>query len=53
MVGDYLYDLQAGRLAGALTVHVDSSRSFIWPELADVAVGTLEELLPQLQACPA
>jgi HAD superfamily hydrolase (TIGR01549 family) len=50
MVGDYLYDLQAGRLAGALTVHVDSSRSFIWPELADVAVGTLAELLPQLQA---
>lgn len=50
MVGDYLYDLQAGRLAGALTVHVDVSRSFIWPELADVAVGTLEELVPQIQA---
>jgi HAD superfamily hydrolase (TIGR01509 family) len=49
MVGDYLYDLQAGRLAGAMTVHVDSSRSFIWPELSDVTVGTLEELLPQLQ----
>jgi hypothetical protein len=46
MVGDYLYDLQAGRSAGALTVHVDATRSFRWPELADVGVGTLEELIP-------
>jgi HAD superfamily hydrolase (TIGR01509 family) len=44
MVGDYQYDLQAGRSAGALTVHVDSTRCFRWPELADVSVGTLEEL---------
>jgi HAD superfamily hydrolase (TIGR01549 family) len=46
MVGDYLYDLQAGRSAGSLTVHVDATRSFRWPELADVSVGTLEELIP-------
>ncbi|MGD0586495.1 MAG: HAD family hydrolase, partial [Oryzomonas sp.] len=45
MVGDYLYDLQAGRRAGALTVHVDPARCFRWPELADVCVGTLEELV--------
>jgi HAD superfamily hydrolase (TIGR01509 family) len=45
MVGDYLFDLQAGRQAGALTVHVDINRSFTWPDLADVAVGTLEELV--------
>jgi HAD superfamily hydrolase (TIGR01549 family) len=45
MVGDYLFDLQAGRSAGALTVHVDASRSFRWPELADVSVGTLGELV--------
>jgi len=45
MVGDYRYDLQAGRSAGALTVHVDATRSFLWPELADVSVGTLEELI--------
>jgi HAD superfamily hydrolase (TIGR01509 family) len=44
MVGDYQYDLQAGRSAGALTVHVDTTRRFRWPELADVSVGTLEEL---------
>jgi phosphoglycolate phosphatase-like HAD superfamily hydrolase len=45
MVGDYQYDLQAGRSAGALTVHVDTTRSFRWPELADVSVTTLEELV--------
>jgi len=49
MVGDYLYDLQAGRQAGALTVHVDVRRNFIWPELADVTVGTLEELAARFQ----
>jgi HAD superfamily hydrolase (TIGR01549 family) len=45
MVGDYQYDLQSGRSAGALTVHVDTTRRFRWPELADVSVGTLEELI--------
>jgi HAD superfamily hydrolase (TIGR01509 family) len=45
MVGDYQYDLQAGRSAGALTVHVDTTRSFRWPELADVNVATLNELI--------
>jgi len=45
MVGDYQFDLQAGRSAGALTVHVDTTRSFRWPELSDVSVGTLEELI--------
>ncbi|HEY3309629.1 MAG TPA: HAD family hydrolase [Desulfuromonadaceae bacterium] len=48
MVGDYLYDLQAGRTAGALTVHVDHTRSFRWPELADICVTTLEELAVHL-----
>jgi 8-oxo-dGTP diphosphatase len=44
MVGDYLYDLQAGRAAGAMTVHVDTTRGFRWPDLADIGVGTLAEL---------
>lgn len=52
MVGDYQYDLQAGRLAGALTVHVDATRSFRWPELADVSVGTLEELIRWINVRP-
>ena len=44
MVGDYLYDLQVGRAAGAATIHVDSSGAFRWPELADLSVAGLEEL---------
>jgi HAD superfamily hydrolase (TIGR01509 family) len=44
MVGDYLYDLQVGRAAGTATIHVDASRAFPWPELADLAVANLEEL---------
>jgi len=44
MVGDYLYDLQAGRQAGALTVHVDTTGAFNWPEFADLSVETLETL---------
>jgi phosphoglycolate phosphatase-like HAD superfamily hydrolase len=45
MVGDYLFDLQTGRNAGAATVHVDRTGSFPWPELTDIGVGTLKELL--------
>jgi HAD superfamily hydrolase (TIGR01549 family) len=44
MVGDYLFDLQVGRAAGTATIHVDRSRAFRWPELADLEVATLEEL---------
>ena len=44
MVGDYLYDLQAGRSAGALTVHVDTTGDFRWPELADIRIESLEEI---------
>jgi HAD superfamily hydrolase (TIGR01549 family) len=46
MVGDYQYDLQAGRAAGALTVHVDAASNFRWPELTDVYVTSLDELIP-------
>jgi len=44
MVGDYGFDLQSGRAAGAATVHVDPSRSFRWPEFTDIAVASLAEL---------
>jgi HAD superfamily hydrolase (TIGR01509 family) len=50
MVGDYLFDLQTGRAAGAATIHVDPSRAFRWPELADLAVGSLAELAELLPA---
>lgn len=46
MVGDYLYDLQTGRAAGVATIHVDPSRLFRWPALADLSVASLADLLP-------
>jgi HAD superfamily hydrolase (TIGR01549 family) len=46
MVGDYLYDLQAGRRSGALTIHVAAGRGFCWPEFTDLPVNSLEELVP-------
>jgi phosphoglycolate phosphatase-like HAD superfamily hydrolase len=48
MVGDYLFDLQTGRNAGAATVHVDRTRTFPWPELTDIGVETLKDLLEML-----
>lgn len=44
MVGDYLYDLQAGRRAEAATIHVDSSKLFPWQQWMDIGVSSLEEL---------
>ena len=44
MVGDYGFDLQTGRAAGAATIHVDPSGAFRWPELTDLAVRSLAEL---------
>ncbi|HBA88305.1 MAG TPA: HAD family hydrolase [Geobacter sp.] len=44
MVGDFAFDLLTGRAAGAGTVHVDPARAFRWPELTDLAVGSLAEL---------
>lgn len=55
MVGDYGFDLETGRAAGAATIHVDASRAFRWPELTDIAVGSLAELalaLPELPVRP-
>ena len=44
MVGDYAFDLQSGRAAGAATIHVDPTGVFRWPELTDIAVASLSEL---------
>ena len=42
MVGDYLFDLQAGRAAGTATVLVDSDGSRPWRHLADRVVRELD-----------
>jgi HAD superfamily hydrolase (TIGR01509 family) len=49
MVGDYLYDLQAGQAAGTATIHVHGSREHRWPEWTDLCVVTLTELAALLQ----
>jgi HAD superfamily hydrolase (TIGR01509 family) len=45
MVGDYLFDLLAGRNAGTATVHLDVTGAFDWPEHSDHCVTDLETLM--------
>lgn len=45
MVGDYLFDLQAGRQAGCTTVAINPDGQFAWPDLSDHCVTTLSEIL--------
>ena len=44
MVGDYLFDLQAGRAAGAGTIHVHGNRDRRWHDWTDLCVASLEDL---------
>ena len=46
MVGDYLYDLQAGRSAGVTTIHLDTYGDRAWPEYTDIRINHLGEILP-------
>ena len=48
MVGDYVFDLQAGHSAGTTTVHLDVNGDFAWPEVTDVGVRSLTQLLKKL-----
>lgn len=45
MVGDYLYDIEAGRRAGVATVHYSASGTYPWPEFTDFGVSSIAELL--------
>ena len=45
MVGDYLFDLEAGRRAGVATVHLDVNGDGQWADQADFRVQNLSELL--------
>ena len=44
MVGDYLYDLEAGKGAGVATIHIDTRGNIDWPEYTDLRVEKLSEL---------
>jgi len=48
MVGDYLFDLLAGRAAGSLTVHVGRPDGQRWPVASDIMVTDLVELAGML-----
>lgn len=41
IVGDYCYDLLAGRAAGIATIHVDHRKDYAWPESSDLCVESL------------
>ena len=49
MVGDYKYDLLAGRAAVCRTIHVHPDIDSGWPELTDLRVASLEELMALLR----
>ena len=51
VVGDYLFDLQAGRAAGMMTVYVDGKGLFPFRDQAHVCVRGLAELVP-MGSCP-
>ncbi len=48
MVGDYLYDLEAGRGAGVATVHLDTCGHVDWPDYTDIRVEDLGEIIEYL-----
>ena len=48
MVGDYLYDLEAGKAAGVATIHVDTRGDVDWSEFTDIRVEELGEIIGYL-----
>ncbi len=44
MVGDYLFDLQAGRNAKVATIHLDPAGDFAWPEMSDICIKQFSEI---------
>ncbi len=45
MIGDYYYDLAAGRAAGTATVYLDARGESAWSDYADITVERLDALL--------
>jgi HAD superfamily hydrolase (TIGR01509 family) len=48
MVGDYLYDLEAGKGAGVVTVHLDTRGNLDWSEYTDIRVENLGQIVDYL-----
>jgi len=49
MVGDYLYDLEAGKGAGVATVHLDTRGDVDWSGVTDLRVENLGEIIHCLE----
>jgi HAD superfamily hydrolase (TIGR01549 family) len=49
MVGDYLYDLEAGKAAGVATVHLDTRGDVDWSRVTDLRVENLGEIIQYLE----
>ncbi|MFQ3212437.1 MAG: HAD superfamily hydrolase (TIGR01509 family) [Candidatus Paceibacteria bacterium] len=45
MVGDYLFDLEAGKAANIATVHIDTSAQHPWPHMTDWGIKDLHQLI--------
>lgn len=45
MIGDYLFDLEAGKRAGTSTVHLNLNAKFDWPEYTDHGITSLSPLV--------
>lgn len=45
MVGDYLFDLEAGRAAQVATVHLNTLAQFPWPHMTDWGIDHLHQLM--------
>lgn len=50
MVGDYWFDLKAGKSAGVTTAHFDVEGHYPWPQLTDYRVDSLRQLI--VGGCP-
>jgi len=48
MVGDFLYDLEAGKGAGVATIHLDARGDVDWTEFTDIRVEGLGEIIQYL-----
>jgi HAD superfamily hydrolase (TIGR01509 family) len=48
MVGDYVFDLEAGRRAGSATVYLDPTGEFPWQDHADLQITNLSEITEML-----
>lgn len=49
VIGDYVFDLQAGRNAGTATIYLDVDNTRQWHEHADMTVQSLEQISVYLQ----